>query len=130
MGKFTIKNYEPKTGLEKSTKRLLNRNIDTKDRQQGFFDDLSVMGCSSGVVGGLIYYSETLAFYRKNKTDINNLISETLKECGYDSMTELFGTRFDSEDPLCLETNNQNLLAWFGFEMTARKIGSDIGLDV
>lgn len=130
MGKITIKNYKPKTGLEKSTKRLLNRNIDTKDRQQGFFDDLSVMGCSSGVVSGLIYYSETLSFFRKNKADINNLISETLKDYGFDSMEELFGSRFDSEDPLCLETNNQNLLAWFGFEMTARKIGSDIGLDV
>ena len=88
------------------------------------------MGCSSGVVSGLIYYSETLTFYRTNKEDINILISETLKDCGFDSMKELFGTRFDSEDPLCLETNNQNLLAWFGFEITARKIGADVGLDV
>lgn len=129
MKKTTIKNYTPISGLEKSTKSLLIRNIDSNNLQ-GFFDDLSVMGCASGVVSGLIYYSETLAFYRKNKTDINNLVSETLMNYGFNSMEELFGSRFNSEDPLCLETNNQNLLAWFGFEMTVRKIGSDIGLDV
>lgn len=129
MKKITIKNYQSKTGLEKSTKQLLLRNIDSNDAQ-GFFNDLSVMGCSSGVVSGLIYYSETLSFYRKNTADINVLVSETLNNYGFDSMSELFGSAFDPEDPLCLETNNQNLLAWFGFEMTARKIGSDIGLDV
>lgn len=129
MKKITIKNYEPKTGLEKSTNQLLIRNIDSNDAQ-GFFNDLSAMGCSSGMVSGLIYYSETLAFYRKNKEDINLLVSETLKDYGLDSMSELFGSDFDVEDPLCLETNNQNFLAWFGFERIARKIGADIGLDV
>ena len=35
----------------------------------------------------------------------------------------IFGDKWDKEDPLAAEDFNQNLLAWFGFEETLRKIG-------
>ena len=37
--------------------------------------------------------------------------------------SELFGDKWDKEDPLAQTTCNQNLLAWFGFEETLRNIG-------
>ena len=37
--------------------------------------------------------------------------------------SELFGDKWDKEDPLAQDDYNQNLLAWFGFEETLRNIG-------
>lgn len=76
-------------------------------------------GCISGWVGSLIYYTQTIAFYDENKEDINAMLYETLEQLGL-SIQELFGNRFDKEDPLCIEELNQNLLAWFAFEETIR----------
>lgn len=42
---------------------------------------------------------------------------------GIYNLSDLFGERWDSEDPLATDTYNQNLLAWFGFEETLRIIG-------
>lgn len=80
-------------------------------------EDVLQYGCVSGCVSELIYYSDTLAFYEEYKEEINNL----LNNIGL-NMSDLNG--FDEEDPLCLETNNRNLLAWFGFEETLRMLVS------
>jgi hypothetical protein len=42
----------------------------------------------------------------------------------------LFGKKWDAEDSLCLSQNNQNLMAWFALEETARNIGISFDLDV
>ena len=42
---------------------------------------------------------------------------------GIYTMKELFGDRWELEDPLALENHNQNLLAWFGFEEALRNVG-------
>ncbi len=85
--------------------------------------DVLEHGCVSGIVSELIYYSDTLAFYKKYRTEINDLLSETMHSMGCFSMSEIFGKNWDDEDPLIIETHNQNLLAWFGFEETLRDIG-------
>ena len=81
------------------------------------------MGCQSGVVGELIWYSQTVAFYKKYCDEINELLYELMNNTGLHSLSELFGKNYDAEDPLMLETHNRNLLAWFGFEETLRNIG-------
>lgn len=75
----------------------------------------------SGTVSSLVYYSDTTKFYEEHKEDINALLYESMEETGL-SITELFGDKFDKEDPLCIEEQNQNLLAWFGYEEVARKL--------
>lgn len=84
-------------------------------------------GCSTGIVGSLIYYHDTLAFYKKYKTEINNLLYGLMQDTGL-SISELFGENFDKEDPLCIETTNQNLLAWFGYEEVNNKIANVLEL--
>ena len=67
-------------------------------------------------------------YYLKNedyKEDINYLLSDVLSGTGY-SIDELFGDKFDKEDPLIMEYSNKNLLAWFGFEETAYRIYEEI----
>ena len=78
-------------------------------------------GCSTGIVSGLIYYTDTIAFYKKYKTKINALLYEILEDTGL-SIQELFGHNFNKKDPLCIEPFNQNLLAWFGYEEINNKI--------
>ena len=79
-------------------------------------------GCVSGIVGELVYYSDTTAYYAKNKDAINTLLYETMEECGIYNLNELFShdPSWDEEDPLALNDYNQNLLAWFGFEEAMR----------
>jgi len=83
-------------------------------------DDIS-HGLSSGVVNGLIYYSETTAFYQSFKVEISQLLYALLDDAGL-SIAELFGDKWDEKDPLALEDTNQNLLAWFAYEEVAEKL--------
>lgn len=88
----------------------------------GFMSDLRQGGCQSGMIGELIYYSDTMKFYDRFKFEINDLLQSVLDETGYTSPDELFGDKWDKSDPLVLETNNLNLLAWFAFEETAFRL--------
>lgn len=96
-------------------------NDDTPEEMITSMKDLQSYGCVSGMIGDLIYYEDTIKFYEEYKEEINQLLSELVSDTGL-SIEELFGDKFDKEDPLVLEQNNQNLLAWFGFEETSRKL--------
>lgn len=85
-------------------------------------EDLLQYGCESGIVGELIYYSDTTAFFEQHCKEISTLLAEMLDNTGYTSPAELFGSKWDSTDPLALDIQNQNLLAWFGFEEAARQL--------
>lgn len=94
---------------------------DVKDSCEGYVEDLLQHGCVSGMVSRLIYYSDTIKFYDDHIEEINELLKDTLDSTGL-SITELFGDKFDNEDPLVQDTNNKNLLAWFAYEETARNL--------
>lgn len=79
-----------------------------------FFSDLLSNGCQSGMIGTLIYYNDTNAFFNKYQSEI-----EELKEQLEDDLGE----------PLQIKGNITNWLAWFGFEETARNLANEIGLD-
>ena len=75
------------------------------------------------MVGFLIYYSDTVRFYKRYREEIDTLLYEEMEDVGLYSPSELFGSKWDKEDPLGRDDYNQNLLAWFGFEETLRKLG-------
>lgn len=93
------------------------------DNKKSIFTDVLRYGCQSGMVGSLIYYSDTVRFYKQHEEEINDMLYETMNECGITSPKDLFGKKWDEEDPLAYYDYNQNLLAWFGFEETLRNIG-------
>lgn len=101
---------------------VIERWSDYSDKTN-IFKDVLYHGCVSGMVSELIWYSQTTAFYKKYRTEINELLKELMDGTGLYSMKELFGKNWDDEDPLIIDTHNQNLLAWFGFEETLRNIG-------
>lgn len=107
-------------------KRVCNYVIDewgNYEDKKNIFTDVLNYGCQSGMVGFLIWYSDTVRFYKQYKSEIDELLYNTMYETGIYSLPELFGKKWDEEDPLGNSDFNMNLLAWFGFEETLRKIG-------
>ncbi len=123
-----LSSYKPTTALERSTLAIIKNNIE-KGYEESFFSDLMNHGCVSGMVSGLIYYSETTKFFTDHKDEINKMLSSTLDECGLGCPSELFGNKFDTDDFLCIETTNMNLLAWYSFEETTRSVANQLGLE-
>ena len=128
--KLTLKNVEK---IKNATDSKLTiwvcdyviRNWNKYDDKKDIF--LSVMrdGCISGVSRDLIYYEQTKRFYEAHKYEINELIYK----CGYTDLSDLFGDKWDTHDPLALGEDNKNLLAWFGFEETLTNIAVKFGIE-
>ena len=118
----TIPAKYAETPLQRHVRNYLNR----KGREAGpdgaarIYRDLSSHGCVSGMVGHLIYYRDTVRFYRRHQREIDGMLHDLLTDCD-GTIADLFQCAgWDSEDPLAREAINQNILAWFGFEETAR----------
>lgn len=117
------------TKLQRAVRYWLNSSgTDYQDGWEGAYRDLAYGGCQSGIVGKMIYYADTVRFYKKHREEIDGLLKDMLQDTG-NSIEELFGDKWDKEDPLAREQFNQNLLAWFGFEETARTIARENGVD-
>ena len=95
------------------------------DDKKYIFLDVIKYGCVSGVCRDLIFYEQTKRFYEAHKYEINELIYK----CGYTDLSDLFGDKWDTHDPLALEDDNKNTLAWFGFEETLTNIAYKFGIE-
>lgn len=89
-------------------------SVDSVEELKSRLDEILEHGCISGTVGSMIYYSDTVAFFERHKEEINNRLAELIENTGL-NLCELF-KNFDNCDPLCLDTYNQNLFAWYGYE--------------
>lgn len=117
------------TKLERATQRIINSHAqDYDDGAVGFMADLQTGGCQSGLVGELVYYADTIKFYKAHQGEIDTLLKEMCEDTGY-TPAQLFGKKWDADDFFARETNNQNLLAWFGFEETARRLAERNGIE-
>jgi hypothetical protein len=115
----------PETKLERVVaKWLRSTGRDYDNKAQGAYDDLMQGGCQSGMVGAMIYYRDTVKFYKKHMAEIDAMLQESCSECGC-TPAELFGEKWEDGDPLARDDMNMNLLAWFGFEETARHLMED-----
>jgi hypothetical protein len=125
--KLTKENIEKLKGKSALTDYVLDYVLeqwDDYDNKTDIFMDVLEHGCQSGIVSSLIYYDDTTKFYDNYKAEINALLYEVMQETGIYNPLELFGDKWDREDPLALDVLNKNLLAWFGFEETLRAISS------
>lgn len=74
-------------------------------------------GCISGVVGSLVYYYQTEAFFNRHKDAINELAHELSEE--------IYGNPFEIYHNLNGGCSKNNM-AWFGFEEITRIIASEL----
>lgn len=109
--------------LERHVQKWVNDKArDYDNGAEGVLKDLFYGGCESGYVGHLIYYTDTVKFFQTHRREISELLKEMMESIGCDGPQGLFGDKWDATDPLGQEDLNRNLLAWFGFEETARKL--------
>jgi len=110
---------------------VIDSILDREENEiKGYIEDVLNHGCESGIVGELIYYSDTVKFYEEFKTEIKTMLKEAMEETGLKSPQELFGNKWDEEDYFAEEDLNKNLLAWFGYEETVRNIAYELEMDV
>jgi hypothetical protein len=98
----------------------------------GFMDDLNYSGCQSGMVGSLIYYSDTVKFYDTYEEEIWGLLSEEADNQGVNIFEYL--SNLNGADSVGSNDQFKNLLAWWAFEETANLMygrweNSDEGLE-
>lgn len=80
-----------------------------------FFKDILSNGCASGMIGSLIYYTQTHAFFDRFYDDIEEIRHYYKENMGI---------------PLDLPNDLKNTLAWFAFEETAYQLAKELGLSV
>ena len=121
---------KPETRLERAVARWIRACATDYDGDlRGPLKDLFYGGCESGMVSELIYYCDTLKFYKAHKVDIHVLLRDAMSDYGFSDPAKIFGEKWDKEDPLANDSHNQNLLAWFGFEEAARNLANRAGYD-
>lgn len=63
-------------------------DYETFDEVRGFMEDLRSYGCTSGMIGELIYYSDTKKFFIDNLDEIQDYVNTLIQEHVY-SINEL-----------------------------------------
>jgi hypothetical protein len=91
------------TKLEKAVMEI----VEAQEDKESFVQDVLTHGCQSGIVSDLIYYHQTHKFFDDHKEDIIELKRE---------FDEMLG------EPIHVEGDAKNWLAWFAFEETVRKL--------
>lgn len=122
--KENVKSLQGKSPLIDYVLNYILSQWDDYDNKADIFLDVLEHGCQSGIVSSLIYYDDTTNFYDNHKAEIGALLRGMMEETGIYNPLELFGDKWDREDPLALDVLNKNLLAWFAFEETLRQIAS------
>jgi hypothetical protein len=121
-----------KESSSKLEKKVINILLDRQNDYDSIIDYMKEIldhGCSSGIVGELIYYNDTLKFYAKYKNEINTMLKNSMNEMGTYSLKDIFGKNFDDSDPLLSDTHNQNLLSWYAMEETTRNLIYALGIE-
>ncbi len=69
-------------------------------------------GCITGIVSSLIYYTDTVAFFKKYKNEIREILKELATDCGSDYVYN----NILEGDIFIEDVFTQNKLAWLGYE--------------
>lgn len=86
----------------------------TNEEVRQFLIDLFRFGCISGMIAGMVWYSDTESFFDRHYEEIEVIRLE------YEDLTG---------ETLRIPSQLKNFLAWFAYEQTAFAIASELGLE-
>lgn len=95
-------------------KDILQDLADEENPEQ-YIRDLLTHGCVSGMVGKLIYYTDTKKYFSKFMDEIEELKNEAEEMQG---------------EPLKIGSPIYNWLAWFGYEEMIRQVAYKLGIEI
>jgi hypothetical protein len=123
---------KPSNRLEKKVASMLKEKVSRGgyDSLRSVMKDVIYNGLQSGIISDLIYYSDTLKFFKTYKKEILSLLREQMNDMGVYDPSQLFGNNWDKDDAMAQDTQNQNLLSWFGFEEITRQLANQLGYDI
>jgi len=84
------------------------------DDPVSYLTDIVRHGCASGIVGPLIYYRDTHAFFDKHYDEIEDLRQDWENETG---------------QAIKIDGDLKNTLVWFAVEQVAYAVMNEIGLE-
>lgn len=87
----------------------------TYENPISFFKDLLRYGCKNGTVPFLIYYRDTHYFYDFYYYEIEEIRQDYEKQTG---------------QPIQIQGDYKNFMAWFSFEYTAYQLCNELGLEI
>jgi len=118
--------------LEKKVASMLKEKVSRGgyDSLRSVMKDVIYNGLQSGIISDLIYYSDTLKFYKTYKKEILSLLREQMNDMGVYDPSQLFGNNWDKDDAMAQDTQNQNLLSWFSFEQITNQLANQLGYDI
>jgi hypothetical protein len=124
-----VKNYNR---LEKKVASMLKEKVNRGgyDSLRSVMKDVIYNGLQSGIISDLIYYSDTLKFFKTYKKEILSLLREQMNDMGVYDPSQLFGNNWDKDDAMAQDTQNQNLLSWFSFEQITNQLANQLGYDI
>lgn len=95
--------------------RVAQEALEYGDDPIEFFTELQVLGCQSGIITSLIFYSDTHVFYDEFYDEIETMRIE------YEELVD---------GPLKVEGDLKNFYAWFAFEQTAWQFAQELNLEI
>ena len=104
---------------EDSIKEWVTNNLD-----EGQVAEVVLHGCAGGVVGELIYYADTCAFYEKYKNEIWERLWDSHQDFGFDSTLHYIAS-FNGAADVGSDDQFSNLLAWWACEEVCREVLAD-----
>lgn len=86
-----------------------------EDSALSFFRDLLQNGCSSGMIGSLIYYQQTHDFFDDHYSEIEDIRCQIEEDLG---------------QPIQIKGDLKNFFSWLAFEEVARKMIEAMGIEL
>lgn len=103
-----LNNMYGESELKDNVIDIILDHIEDYEEEKGFLEDIINYGCSSGMIGELIYYSETKCFFIKHMEEIFDI---------YNSIKDNLSSDFEV---------NANNLSWLAFEYVVNEIYNEV----
>lgn len=100
-----------------------------EDDPKSYIIDVTNHGCVSGTCSNLIYYKDTCEFYTKHKGDIWEMASERANEMGEKNLLQMIAN-LNGADSVGGVDQFENLMAWYGYEETIRKVAGMLNIEL